>query len=119
MNRALFDEKSFYCMVNCHLLSFEVCREIEDRLSKLGDHAVENYGLAFIYAEEAKDARIKSYLDKHLTRDSRLAEMSRLKAYVMEILTSRSHSADSAASCVDINRFDLLSQISQYLLRAM
>lgn len=107
MNRALFDAKSFYCMVNCHLLSFEVCRDIEDRLSKLGDHPIESYGLAFIYAEEAKDARIKSYLDKHLTRDSRLDDMSNLKAYVSRILISRTLNCNSAASCVDINRYDL------------
>lgn len=104
MNRALYDEQSFYCVVNCHLLSFEVCREIEDRLSKLGDHMIENYGLAFLYAEEAKDARIKAYLDKHLIREHTLAEITEIKEYTQRILTHRSADYGISASKVDINR---------------
>ncbi|XP_067940322.1 E3 ubiquitin-protein ligase rnf213-alpha-like [Watersipora subatra] len=63
---------SFYCLVNCHLLKYDVCRIIENRLSNLADHEVDSYGLAFIYAEEARDARIKAYLDKQLVRNWQL-----------------------------------------------
>ena len=104
MNRALYDETSFYCLVNCHLLSFEVCREIEDRLSKLGDHQVQNYGLAFIYDEQSRDARIKAYLDKHLIGFHPMAEISKIRDYVQMILAARSSSYDFTASSVDSTR---------------
>ena len=104
MNRALYDETSFYCLVNCHLLSFDVCRDIEDRLSKLGDHQVQNYGLAFIYDEQSRDARIKAYLDRHLIGFHPIAEISNIRDYVHMILAARTSAHDVTASCVDSTR---------------
>ncbi|XP_067936891.1 E3 ubiquitin-protein ligase rnf213-alpha-like [Watersipora subatra] len=69
LNRALADPNSYYCMVNCHLLNYDVCRVIETRLSNTADDTVKDYGLAFIYAEEKRDARIRAYLDKYLVKN--------------------------------------------------
>ena len=104
MTRALHDETIFYCLVNCHLLSFDVCREIEDRLSKLGDHQVQDYGLAFIYDEQVRDARIKAYLDRHLIGFHPLAEIPKIRGYVHKILAARTSAHDASASCVDSTR---------------
>lgn len=68
MNRALSDPLSYYCMVNCHLLSYEICRYIEKRLTHFSDNEHKNFGVAFIYDEEAKDARIVALLDNYLIK---------------------------------------------------
>ncbi|XP_067940324.1 E3 ubiquitin-protein ligase rnf213-alpha-like [Watersipora subatra] len=86
LNRALHDGCSFYCLVNCHLLKYDVCDIIENRLSHRADHDVDSYGLAFIFAAEAKDARIKTYLDKQLVRHWQPADEVKLKAYVKHLL---------------------------------
>ena len=50
LSRALSDRSSFYCMVDCHLLEFEMCRYIQMRVTELDDiNKVDDYGLAFIY----------------------------------------------------------------------
>ena len=72
-------------MVNCHLLKFECSKVIETRLSNLAD-VKPTYGLAFIYDEKVKDARIKAYLDKQLVRNFSYADKNKLKAYVQGIL---------------------------------
>jgi len=90
-------------MVNCHLLSYEVCRFIENRLSSTGDDKVTTYGLAFLYAEEAKDARIRSYLDKNLVKNVKLAPMADLAAYVEKLL-KLPDSVRSSASLADPNK---------------
>ena len=90
-------------MVNCHLLRFEVCRIIENRLNNLADLKVKNYGLAFIYAEEAKDARIRAYLDKQLVKNWQLAEQPCLRKYVQKILHV-SKALPKTACCVDSER---------------
>mgnify|MGYP001803125186 CR=1 FL=1 len=87
MSRALNDPLSFYCMVNCHLLGYDVCRYIESRLTNTADDALKKYGLAFIYAEEKRDARIQAYLDKHLVKNMHLTEPEALQDYVQKILT--------------------------------
>ena len=86
LNRALADPNSFYCMVNCHLLSYEVCRLIETRLSNTADDKVKDYGLAFIYAEERKDARIRTYLDKNIVKNAQLADVPKLSKYIKKVL---------------------------------
>ena len=87
MSRALNDPFSFYCMVNCHLLGYKVCSYIETRLTNTADDTVKQYGLAFIYAEEKRDARIRAYLDKHLVKNVQLTAHDKLRDYVQEILT--------------------------------
>ena len=103
LNRALNDPVSFYCMVNCHLLKYEVCRLIENRLNNLADLKVKTYGLAFIYAEEVKDARIRAYLDKQLARNCQLADVTSLKDYVCRLLHVP-WSVAKTASTVDPDR---------------
>ena len=50
LSRALSDRSSFYCMVDCHLLEFEMCRYIQMRVTELDEiNKVDDYGLAFIY----------------------------------------------------------------------
>ena len=50
LSRALSDRSSFYCMVDCHLLEFEMCRYIQMRVTELDEiNKVNDYGLAFIY----------------------------------------------------------------------
>jgi len=87
LNRALSDPDSFYCMVNCHLLSYEVCRFIENRVSDATEEGNKDYGLALIYAEEVREARIRAYLDKYLVKNPMLADKKKLTAYVTRILT--------------------------------
>ena len=103
LNRALNDPVSFYCMVNCHLLKNDACELVENRLNNLADHTVNTYGLAFVYAKEEKDARIRAYLDKHLAKNCSLAEESKLKDYVNSILRVP-ESVQKTASCVDPKR---------------
>lgn len=103
MSRALNDPLSIYCMVNCHLLGYDVCRYIETRLTNTADDTVKTSGLAFIYAEEKKDARIRAYLDKHLVKNMQLTEPERLQSYVQKILTLPDNVRLSACS-VDPNR---------------
>ena len=73
-------------MVNCHLLTYEVCRLIETRLSNTADDKVKDYGLAFIYAEERRDARIRSYLDKNVVKNYQITELTQLCQYVKKVL---------------------------------
>ncbi|XP_067936897.1 E3 ubiquitin-protein ligase rnf213-alpha-like [Watersipora subatra] len=82
LNRALADPNSYYCMVNCHLLSYDVCRVIETRLSNTADDTVKDYGLAFIYAEEKRDARIRAFLDKNIVKNCQPAKLAVLREYV-------------------------------------
>ncbi|XP_067936895.1 E3 ubiquitin-protein ligase rnf213-alpha-like [Watersipora subatra] len=82
LNRALADPNSYYCMVNCHLLSYDVCRVIETRLSNTADDTVKDYGLAFVYAEEKRDARIRAFLDKNVVKNCRQANLAVLREYV-------------------------------------
>ena len=89
-------------MVNCHLLKFEASRVIEARLSNLADVKVK-YGLAFIYDEEVKDARIRAYLDKQLVRNFAYADKDRLKAYVQGILKVPEE-VTTTACCMDKDR---------------
>ena len=99
LSRALADPNSFYCMVNCHLITYEVCRFIETRLSSITDGRVKNYGLAFIYAEEKRDARIRAYLDKHLIKNPVPAELEDIRNYVKKVLTE--HRSEKSACDVD------------------
>lgn len=103
MNRAFNDKLSFYCMVNCHRLRFEVCREIENRLSNMADNTTPDYGLAFIYSSRAKDARIKAYLDKNLVRNPIIADKRDIAAYVERIM-KHSNMDIRSASEVDQSR---------------
>ena len=74
-------------MVNCHSLSYRVSRVIEKRLSQTADDEVKTYGLAFLYAQEKRDARIRAYLDKHVKKNVELATPPKLRQYVQKILT--------------------------------
>ena len=74
-------------MVNCHSLSYRVSRVIEKRLSQTADDEVKTYGLAFLYAQEKRDARIRAYLDKHVKKNVELATPTKLRQYVQKILT--------------------------------
>lgn len=102
LNRALSDPYLFYTMVNCHLLKYDVCRVIEKRLNSMADQKIKSYGLAFIYAKEEKDSRIKAYLDKYLVKDSPIVDDLHLQKYVKGILTISNHS--KSACCVDKDR---------------
>ena len=104
MNRALNDQCSFYCVVNCHLLRYEVCRVVEDRLSKLASLSKKQFGLAFIYDIKAKDARIKTYLDKQLAKSYELASVEKLQAYVKQILQAP-EDVEVSKWCVDPDRY--------------
>lgn len=77
---------SFYCMVNCHLLGYDVSRYIETRLSNTADDEVKSYGLAFFYAQEKRDARIRAYLDKHLAKNVEISGEAELRQYVLQML---------------------------------
>lgn len=61
-------------------------RYIETRLSNTADDKVKTYGLAFIYAREKKDARIRAYLDQHLAKNVELSDEAELRQYVLEML---------------------------------
>ena len=89
-------------MVNCHLLKFEVSKVIEERLHNWADIKVK-YGLAFIYDEEVKDARIRAYLDRQLVRNFEYADKDRLKAYVQSILKVPEE-VTTTACCMDKDR---------------
>ena len=104
MNRALNDQCSFYCVVNCHLLQYEVCRVVEERLSKPASLSNKRFGLAFIYDIEAKDSRIKTYLDKQLAKSYELASVERLQAFVKNILQTH-EDVEAAKWCVDPDRY--------------
>ena len=93
-------------MVNCHLLNYEVCRLIETRLSNTADDKVKDYGLAFIYAEEKRDARIRAYLDKHLIKKPDYTELSTISQYVMKIL--KVPESKQSACVVDRERYAML-----------
>ena len=92
------DPLSFYCMVNCHMLGYDVCRSIETRLSNTADDTVKSYGLAFIYAEEKRDARIRAYLDRYHVKNVKLSTPAKLKKYVQGILRFPDEVALSASS---------------------
>ena len=99
MLRALTDPHSYYCLVNCHLLSYEMCRHIDAKLTSKADiKAGNDLGVAFIYAEEARDTRIRVYLDKYLVRDVMPPSPQELQNYVMKILRS-----DRATSACDVD----------------
>lgn len=104
LNRVLADPDSFYCMVNCHLLSSDICRMIDNRFSNNLGEMVKNYGLVLIYAQEYNDARIRAYFDKHLVKNSQLAKPSSLKEYVAKMVKVPDSVKDTACS-VDPNRF--------------
>ncbi|XP_067936886.1 E3 ubiquitin-protein ligase rnf213-alpha-like [Watersipora subatra] len=86
LNRALADPNSYYCMVNCHLLNYDVCRVIEDRLGNTADDTVKNYGLAFLYAEEKRDARIRAILESYLVKNPAQADIQQLQKYLAKTL---------------------------------
>lgn len=103
LSRALADNVSFYCMVNCHLIDYEICKEIEEKLSRARDQRNVNYGIAFIYDDEFKDARIRAYLDKHLVKNHAITTVRRLTDYVANILAGPSSVSESACAA-DPNR---------------
>jgi len=102
LNRALNDPMSFYCMVNCHLLTYKVTQVIENRLNNLADHTIDSFGLAFIYDERAKNCRIKVYLDKHLVKNPMIVDEASLRAYVSALL--KVDDCIESASSVDPDR---------------
>jgi len=110
LNRALNDPLSFYCMVNCHLLDYEVCRVVENRLSNTTDDTVKDYGLAFICAEEKRNARICLYLGNHLVKNPLLTDLHTLSHYVLQMLTVPEKVTKTACS-VDKSRYCWLFSI--------
>lgn len=115
LNRALADKESVYCVVNCHLLTYDICRTIENRLTQTADDH-KDYALIFIYAEEAKDARIRAYFDKQLVKNAQPAKPEVLEQYVQRILQLPAGTQKSA--CLeDPDRYvNLLSIIHYYYL---
>lgn len=107
MNRALADHFSYYCMVNCHLLSYAICKYIERRLVDGSINDTDNFGLCFIYAEENKGARIRAHLDKHLLRDVTPVDLPKLQDYVKHI--TRVEEGVKSASSVDPVRCGITS----------
>ena len=99
-------------MVNCHLLSYEVCRLIETRLSNTADDKVKDYGLAFIYAEEKRDARIRAYLDKHLVKTPEYAKLPQLQKYVEQLLMIPDSVSQSACTVDPSRKRSLVSTSS-------
>jgi len=88
-------------MVNCHLLKYDICQSIENRLNNLADFKNNSFGLAFIYDECAKNSRIRAYLDKYLLRNVQITDVKKLKSYVQELLTTN---VQMSACCVDPER---------------
>ena len=86
LSRAFLDTHSVYVMVNCHLLDYDTCKLIEYRISQQKDAGNTQYGLVFIYPEEVKDAKIRSYLDKYLVKSAEIAEKGRITQYVLRML---------------------------------
>ena len=62
------------------------------------------YGLAFVYDKEYKDARIRAYLDKYLIKNPDIIKMEKLKAYVEQILTIP-RSVTTTASYADPHKY--------------
>lgn len=69
-------------MAHCEKLSYGACKEIEQRMSKISDLKQIKYGLVFLYAKEAADARIRAYLDKFFVKNTTTAPIEKLKEYV-------------------------------------
>ena len=63
----------------------------------MADNKVKDFGLAFIYASEAKDSRIRAYLDRQLVRNAVPSDLKTLAAYVAKITTIPSQISRSAA----------------------
>lgn len=102
MNRALSDLQSYYCMVNCHLLHYDVCQFIEKRLNNFHGKEVKDYGLAFIYDEESTGARIVAILDRYLIKQHPILPEQSLSKFVKNMLTVPKIA--KAACCVDHER---------------
>ncbi|XP_067936885.1 E3 ubiquitin-protein ligase rnf213-alpha-like [Watersipora subatra] len=98
LSRALKDSTSFYCVVNSHLLEHDICKEIEQTISAANEMSNVQYGLAFIYSEEVKNARIRTYLDKYLVKNVEVAPLENLKTYVSKNLTVPSSVTPTASS---------------------
>lgn len=62
---------------------------------------MKDYGLAFIYAEEKKDARIRAYLDKNLVKNRAIAKADDLTRYVAQILKIPDSMKNQTAAIVD------------------
>lgn len=82
MERALSNTGSLYCMAHCERLSSAAYDEIEAKLAKLTDKRDSKYGLVFLYAEEASNARIKSCLGNYLVNSASITEPEILQEYI-------------------------------------
>lgn len=100
-------------MAYCEKLSYSACKEIEQRMSKISDLKQVKYGLVFLYAKEAADARIRAYLDKFFVKNTTITPNEKLKEYVAKkILTCSAETAQISSAVVDPERYVHSQQIN-------
>lgn len=104
LSRAFADPHSFYTLVNCQYLDHDICKVMEHRLSlERSEQKNFSYGLAFLYCEEVKDSKIRSYLDKYLVRNAEVSDRERITHYVQRMLKVAPE-VEHTCSCVDKDR---------------
>lgn len=85
-------------MLNAHLLSHSSCKFIEHRFHNLADNQYkDSFGIVFIYDEEMRDCRVRSYLDSYTVNESHITDTESLKSYVEKLLTVPQHRQNNTA----------------------
>ena len=86
-------------MAHCERLSSSAYDEIENKLGKITDSKETMFGMVFLYAEEASNARIRSCLGNYLVKSAEVTDTEKLREYVTsKILAEVSQHEDEIAS---------------------